>query len=122
MLAQELGQHAVDNLLADRVLQRVERERALLIANIVLVYHWCHRQRPLVGRALAPAQIGVQALLEECAHLVRTVAMLDHHQRRIFGKRFGQELGAFNGGADDLMAPPLMRGLVRGHVEDKVEG
>ena len=71
--------------------------------------------------AAAPAQVAIQFGLQELAHLPATVFLLHHHQCRVLGQRLGQHRCTLHVGADHLVRPPLVRDLVRGHVEHVVD-
>jgi hypothetical protein len=60
----------------------------------------------------ATLQIAVELVFQEAAHLGVAVFLLEHHQCRVFGQAFGDELGALHAGRHLLMRPPLMRDLV----------
>ena len=107
------GERIVDRGLADRVLQRVQRQRPLLVVHVVGAVG---TQQRLLALLLGPApgEVAVELVLEEPPHLRVAVLLLQHHQRRVLGEALGDELGALDVRRHHLVRPPLVRDLVRG--------
>ena len=66
-------------------------------------------------------QVPIELVLQEPAHLRRPVFVLLHHQRRVLREGLIEHGHALHVGADQLMRPPLVRHLVRRHVEHVVD-
>ena len=61
------------------------------------------------------SQISVQLVRQKTPHLPFAVALLHHSQGRVLRQRLRHHVRARDMGPDELMAPPLMGQLMRGH-------
>ena len=118
--AQQPGQHGVDPVLAQPILQEVEDDTALSIMDIALVLD-LHERKFLDRLPTAATQIGVQLIFQEAPHLVRAIELLHHHQRRILGHGLHHEGGTLRARWHDLVTPILVADLVRGDVGDIID-
>ena len=118
--AQVVAERGIQLVFADVVAEGVEDHRALLIPDVGLVLHQ-HQRWFVADFAGASAQVAVELVLEEAAHLRVSVLVLHHAQRRILGEAFGHHVRALNPSADELVSPPLMRKLMRGYEVGEVD-
>ena len=69
MSRDELAQRAIQVLLADLLAQAIEDERAFLVVNVRLILH-AHQRQLLDQLAAAAAQVAIELVLQELAHLL----------------------------------------------------
>ena len=115
------GERPVERFFTDVVAQGVHHDTAFAIVDVLLVLH--QQQRHLLDQlAGTVAQVVVELVLQESVHLLGTVFLLHHHQRRVLRHRLHQECRALHVAANHLVSPPLVCHLVRGDIERVVEG
>ena len=116
----EPRQRPVHRRLADQILERIQRERALVVLDVRLVLHQHQREFPPLFRAPA-IEISVQLVPEELPG--RDHAPLRFHQGegRVVGQPFREPLGPADIGARHLLTPPLMPDLMGGNIEGQVD-
>ena len=69
----------------------------------------------------AAAQIAIEFVSHEPSNLLWPVLALKHHHRRVLRHRLGEHRRALDVGAQHLVAEPLVRDLVCGHIERIVD-
>ena len=99
-------QREIEFVFADVVGQRVENLAALLVPDVLLALHQSQR-RLVADFAGAAAQVAIQFVAQVAMHQIATVFVRHHLQRGIFGETFRHHVGAFDVGADQLMAPTI---------------
>ena len=116
-LVHQRAQRRVHALLADEVAQRHHHHRALGVVDVGLVVHPVQRRLLLAGAA---GQVPAQLLLQHRPQRGLAVALLQDQQLGVARERLHDRRGAVPVGRRHLVAPPLVRDLVRGALGDDV--